>query len=68
MAAGKQIVLRPGHLHFGTIPAGEVAHRTARLLNGSADVVRFTILRPELPLRYAVLRAWHLHGTQSAAP
>lgn len=51
LPAGKQIVLRPAHLHFGSIPVGAVVHRSARLLNGSADVVRFTILRPELPLR-----------------
>jgi hypothetical protein len=51
LPAGKQIVLRPGHLHFGSIPQGAVVHRTAKLLNGSADVVRFTIVRPELPLR-----------------
>jgi CRISPR-associated protein Cas5t len=49
--AGTQVVLRPDHLHFGSIPSGTVVHRTARLLNGSADVVRFTILRPQLPLR-----------------
>lgn len=51
VAAGKQIVLRPAHVHFGNIPVGEVTGRTARLLNGSADIVRFTITRPELPLR-----------------
>lgn len=53
LPAGKQIVLRPAHLHFGSIPVGAVVHRTAKLLNGSADVVRFTILRPQLPLRWA---------------
>jgi hypothetical protein len=60
----KQIVLRPAHLHFGSIPVGAVVHRTAKLLNGSSDVVRFTIMRPELPLRYAQSCA-HMHDWQS---
>eukprot|EP00775_Hariotina_reticulata_P009324 gene9324-9489_t len=47
----KHVVLSPAHIHFGTVSVGSVSHRLARLLNCSADVVRFTVSRPELPLR-----------------
>lgn len=63
VGAGKQIVLRPAHLHFGSIPVGSVVHRTAKLLNGSPDVVRFTILRPELPLRWTLGNRHGMHIT-----
>eukprot|EP00878_Enallax_costatus_P037395 GHUV01042235.1.p1 GENE.GHUV01042235.1~~GHUV01042235.1.p1 ORF type:complete len:333 (+),score=96.16 GHUV01042235.1:533-1531(+) len=49
--AGKQLALSPAHIHFGSVQVGVPAHRTARLLNCSTDVVRFTVVRPELPLR-----------------
>lgn len=49
--AGKQLAMSPGHIHFGNVTVGVPAHRTARLLNCSTDVVRFTVVRPELPLR-----------------
>jgi hypothetical protein len=49
--AGKQLALSPGHIHFGSVVQGSVVHRTARVLNCSTGVARFTISRPELPLR-----------------
>jgi CRISPR-associated protein Cas5t len=50
--AGQQVVLRPAHLSFGSLTAGSMAHRTARLLNGSPDLLRYTVLRPQLPLKW----------------
>eukprot|EP00879_Flechtneria_rotunda_P028296 GHRR01030395.1.p1 GENE.GHRR01030395.1~~GHRR01030395.1.p1 ORF type:complete len:283 (+),score=121.13 GHRR01030395.1:282-1130(+) len=50
-AVGQQLVLSPGHIHFGSVAAGAVVHRSARLLNSCANVVRFTVVRPQLPLR-----------------
>ncbi|KAG2498338.1 hypothetical protein HYH03_003597 [Edaphochlamys debaryana] len=47
----KQFTLTPGHLHFGNVPYGAVTHRTARLTNVSAGAARFSVVRPELPLR-----------------
>lgn len=47
----KQFTLTPGHLHLGSVPVGSVAHRTARLANVSTAAARFTVSRPELPLR-----------------
>lgn len=47
----QQFTLTPGHLHLGTVPVGLVAHRTARLTNVSTGVARFSVVRPELPLR-----------------
>ncbi|WIA41175.1 hypothetical protein OEZ86_004790 [Tetradesmus obliquus] len=49
--AGKQLALSPGHIHFGSVAQGSVVHRTARVLNVSTGVARFSISRPELPLR-----------------
>lgn len=51
--AGKQLALSPGHIHFGSVAQGSVVHRTARVLNVSTGVARFSISRPELPLRWA---------------
>lgn len=47
----KQFTLTPAHLHFGSVPLGAVAHRTAKLLNTSTERARFSVVRPELPLR-----------------
>ena len=52
-AAGKQLALSPGHIHFGSVAQGSVVHRTARVLNVSTGVARFSISRSELPLRWA---------------
>ena len=50
-ADGRQFVLSPAHIHFGNVPAGEVLHRTARLRNVSTGPARFSVSRPEPPLR-----------------
>lgn len=49
--AAKQFSLTPGHVHFGTLSVGHVAHRLVRLVNLSTELARFTVIRPELPLR-----------------
>lgn len=50
-ADGRQFTLSPAHIHFGNVPIGEVVHRTARLRNVSTGPARFSVSRPEPPLR-----------------
>lgn len=67
--AGKQLAVSPAHIHFGNVQVGVPAHRTARLLNCSTDVVRFTVVRPELPLRWVMcFVAVYLHLDRQLAP
>lgn len=40
---GRQFALAPGHLHFGTVARGTVAHATARLRNTSTGPARFQV-------------------------
>lgn len=47
----RQFVVTPGHIHFGTVQMGSVAHRSARVWNTSMERARFSVIRPELPLR-----------------
>jgi CRISPR-associated protein Cas5t len=47
----RQLQLTPGHVHFGGLAPGAVAHRTVRLRNVSAEVARFHVRRPPPPFR-----------------
>lgn len=49
--AAKQFSLTPAHVHFGTVPVGSVVHKTAKLRNVSTGHGRFSIDKPEPPLK-----------------
>lgn len=48
---GRQLGLAPGHVHFGSVPAGATVSRSVRLMNLGVDVARVSVARPEPPLR-----------------
>ena len=41
----RQFQLSPKHLHFGTVPVGQVVHKVARLTNISQEIARFALVR-----------------------
>lgn len=47
----RQLLLTPGSVHFSGLAPGAVAHRTVRLRNVSAEVVRYHVQRPPQPFR-----------------
>ncbi len=48
---GRQLGLSPGHVHFGTLRAGEDAARAVRLVNLGPDIARVSISQPAAPLK-----------------
>jgi hypothetical protein len=47
----RQLLLTPGSVHFSGLAPAAVAHRTVRLRNVSAEVVRYHVQRPPQPFR-----------------